>query len=67
MTPAILLNGDIEVKARLWNFLWLAIGGIIIKVITGNVIEVRLYATKGGHGIYIYIYIYIERERERER
>jgi len=56
--PAVLLDGAQERNTRLWHTLWLAVLGTIIKVVTGNVIEVRLYATRGGqfmrmHPVYL--------------
>jgi len=46
--PAVLLDGQLNVQTRLWHTLWLAIFGTLFKVITGNVIEVHMYSTKGG-------------------
>jgi len=46
--PAVLFDGSVDVQTRARNVILLAIFGTLVKVITGNVIEVRMYATKGG-------------------
>lgn len=46
--PVVLLNGNFTVPFRLSQLVWLVIGGTLIKIFTGNVIEVHLYATQGG-------------------
>jgi len=47
--PAVLLDGAVpHLKTRLWNTLYLFILGLFFKFITGNVIEVQMYTTKGG-------------------
>ncbi|CAJ1337398.1 unnamed protein product, partial [Effrenium voratum] len=46
--PAILFDGHLSQEVRLENLLWLVIFGTAIKVFTGNVVEVQLYATMGG-------------------
>jgi len=47
--PAVLFDGSVsDVGTRIKNVVWLAFLGALIKVITGNVIEVQLYATRGG-------------------
>ncbi|CAE8649258.1 unnamed protein product, partial [Polarella glacialis] len=48
MVPAILFDGHVPIKRRIMNVAFLAIFGTLIKIITGNVIEIRLYGTKGG-------------------
>jgi len=45
---AVIFDGSVPRETRLLNTLWLAILGTAIKVVTGNIIEVRLYATRGG-------------------
>lgn len=50
MLPAVLLDGSVKpFERRLANAMYLAIFGMLIKIITGNVIEVQLYVTHGGH------------------
>lgn len=48
MVPAVLFDGHLPMDTRLLNLLWLVIFGCLIKIITGNVVEVRMYATRGG-------------------
>mmetsp|Transcript_48180 Transcript_48180/g.112730 ORF Transcript_48180/g.112730 Transcript_48180/m.112730 type:complete len:605 (-) Transcript_48180:240-2054(-) len=48
MVPAVLFDGRIPFEGRCWHALWLAIFGTLIKLFTGNVVEVRMYAKKGG-------------------
>eukprot|EP00930_Biecheleria_cincta_P027848 TRINITY_DN19481_c0_g1_i3.p1 TRINITY_DN19481_c0_g1~~TRINITY_DN19481_c0_g1_i3.p1 ORF type:complete len:526 (+),score=92.73 TRINITY_DN19481_c0_g1_i3:125-1702(+) len=49
MIPAILFDGHVEgMDTRLANLFWLCVCFTIFKVITGNVIEVQLYASQGG-------------------
>eukprot|EP00450_Noctiluca_scintillans_P015156 CAMPEP_0194514650 /NCGR_PEP_ID=MMETSP0253-20130528/47145_1 /TAXON_ID=2966 /ORGANISM="Noctiluca scintillans" /LENGTH=552 /DNA_ID=CAMNT_0039358335 /DNA_START=77 /DNA_END=1735 /DNA_ORIENTATION=- len=50
MIPAVLLDGSVQPpERRLANTMYLAIFGVLIKILTGNVIEVQLYVTHGGH------------------
>ena len=46
--PAILFDGHLPQQQRLENLLWLVIVGTCIKVFTGNVVEVQMYASLGG-------------------
>jgi len=46
--PAVLLDGHVDMAQRLHNTVMLVIFGSLFKVITGNIIEVRLYASTGG-------------------
>jgi len=46
--PAILFDGTITIDQRLWNTLILLGVGLMIKVLTANVIGVHMYATRGG-------------------
>jgi len=46
--PAILFDGHLPMERRLENLIWLVIMGTAIKVFTGNVVEVQMYATMGG-------------------
>jgi len=46
--PAILFDGHLEMKTRAENLIWLVIMGTAIKIFTGNVVEVQMYATMGG-------------------
>lgn len=46
--PAVLFDGRIELHKRLWNVAKLFILGGIIKIGTGNILEVRVYAKRGG-------------------
>ncbi|CAE7524593.1 unnamed protein product [Symbiodinium pilosum] len=46
--PAILFDGHLTMERRLENLIWLVIMGTAIKVFTGNVVEVQMYATMGG-------------------
>lgn len=48
MTPAVLFDGQFSIHTRLVHFTWLAICGVLAKIITGNFIEVYLYSSKGG-------------------
>jgi len=48
MTPAVLFDGRFDMHGRLVHFVWLAILGVLFKIITGNFIEVNLYANRGG-------------------
>lgn len=48
MMPAVLFDGSQTLQERQRNAVLLAVVGSIIKIFTGNVIEVRLYATRGG-------------------
>jgi len=48
MLPAVLLNGNQTLEERQINTVWLIVFGVLFKVFTGNVIEVRLYAKHGG-------------------
>mmetsp|Transcript_69948 Transcript_69948/g.130759 ORF Transcript_69948/g.130759 Transcript_69948/m.130759 type:complete len:630 (+) Transcript_69948:87-1976(+) len=48
MVPAVLFDGRVDFESRCWHTVWLAIFGTIIKLFTGNVVEVRMYAKKGG-------------------
>ncbi|CAK9006875.1 unnamed protein product [Durusdinium trenchii] len=46
--PAILFDGHLDRQMRLENLLWLVIIGTCIKIFTGNVVEVQMYASLGG-------------------
>mmetsp|Transcript_10533 Transcript_10533/g.23189 ORF Transcript_10533/g.23189 Transcript_10533/m.23189 type:complete len:597 (-) Transcript_10533:111-1901(-) len=46
--PAVLLNGAQTMHQRVTNTILLVVFGSIIKIITGNIIEVRLYSSTGG-------------------
>lgn len=46
--PAILFDGHLPRDQRLENLLWLVIFGTSIKIFTGNVVEVQMYASLGG-------------------
>lgn len=46
--PAVLFDGNLAQVQRQYNTVVLIIFGILFKVVTGNVIELRLYATRGG-------------------
>lgn len=46
--PAVLFNGEVSVTTRCWRTVWLCLFGTLLKVITGNIIEVHVYSTKGG-------------------
>eukprot|EP00930_Biecheleria_cincta_P101369 TRINITY_DN93006_c0_g1_i1.p1 TRINITY_DN93006_c0_g1~~TRINITY_DN93006_c0_g1_i1.p1 ORF type:complete len:513 (+),score=70.02 TRINITY_DN93006_c0_g1_i1:147-1685(+) len=48
MLPAVMFNGNQSIEERQVNTVWLVVVGVLIKVFTGNVIEVQLYATHGG-------------------
>jgi predicted PurR-regulated permease PerM len=48
MVPAILFDGHLPLKTRCWNLIWLVIFGTLFKILTGNVLEVRMYARSGG-------------------
>eukprot|EP00403_Amphidinium_massartii_P022553 CAMPEP_0178400692 /NCGR_PEP_ID=MMETSP0689_2-20121128/15920_1 /TAXON_ID=160604 /ORGANISM="Amphidinium massartii, Strain CS-259" /LENGTH=565 /DNA_ID=CAMNT_0020021495 /DNA_START=98 /DNA_END=1795 /DNA_ORIENTATION=+ len=48
MVPAVLFDGRVPFESRCWHAVWLAIVGTLIKLFTGNVVEVRMYAKKGG-------------------
>jgi len=48
MIPAILFDGHLTVGARERRTLILIVVGGLIKVVTANIIEVRMYATRGG-------------------
>merc|ERR1712070_495498 len=48
MLPAILFDGHVTLEWREFNALVLVVVGVSIKVFTGNVLEVRMYATRGG-------------------
>lgn len=48
MVPAVLFDGHQTWEQRRTNTLWLCLLGTLFKVITGNIIEVQLYATRGG-------------------
>lgn len=46
--PAVIFDGRFPMYERIYHLSWLVVCGTLIKVITGNVIEVRAYATRGG-------------------
>eukprot|EP00933_Yihiella_yeosuensis_P017686 TRINITY_DN14728_c0_g1_i3.p1 TRINITY_DN14728_c0_g1~~TRINITY_DN14728_c0_g1_i3.p1 ORF type:complete len:216 (+),score=24.56 TRINITY_DN14728_c0_g1_i3:163-810(+) len=48
MVPAVLLDGHVELDTRLAHLVVLVIFGTIIKIFTGNIVEVQLYASHGG-------------------
>eukprot|EP00931_Biecheleriopsis_adriatica_P044775 TRINITY_DN25638_c0_g1_i1.p1 TRINITY_DN25638_c0_g1~~TRINITY_DN25638_c0_g1_i1.p1 ORF type:complete len:576 (-),score=106.68 TRINITY_DN25638_c0_g1_i1:14-1741(-) len=48
MVPAVLLDGHLPMETRLVNLFWLVIFGTGIKIFTGNVVEVQMYASMGG-------------------
>merc|ERR1712228_856367 len=44
----VLLNGNLPVDERFENSVWFSIFFLLFKFITGNIIEVQLYAKSGG-------------------
>jgi len=48
MLPAILLDGSIDQQQRNINSMLLLFFFVLFKMLTGNVIEVKMYATRGG-------------------
>eukprot|EP00438_Fugacium_kawagutii_P025735 Skav210491 [mRNA] locus=scaffold737:952629:954230:- [translate_table: standard] len=46
--PAVLFDGHLPREQRVENLLWLVICGTGIKIFTGNVVEVQMYANLGG-------------------
>lgn len=48
MVPAVLLDGNQPIDERYTNTLWLLTFFAIFKILTGNIIEVQMYATRGG-------------------
>jgi predicted PurR-regulated permease PerM len=46
--PVVLLNGQVDIDERLNQTLILVVFGSLFKVVCGNIIEVRLYSSKGG-------------------
>lgn len=48
MMPLILLDGHLDVQTRMENAIWFMVLFLAAKFITGNVIEVQLYAKSGG-------------------
>merc|ERR1712194_88317 len=48
MLPLILLDGTLDVERRMRNAFWFIILFLAAKFVTGNVIEVQLYAKSGG-------------------
>merc|ERR1712113_1331487 len=44
MLPLILLDGNLPVNQRFSNSVWFSVMFLIFKFITGNIIEVQLYA-----------------------
>lgn len=46
--PAVLFDGHYSITDRMYHLAWLVVCGLLIKIITGNIIEVRAYATRGG-------------------
>jgi len=48
MMPLLLLDGTLSVQTRMQNALWFMVLFLAAKFITGNVIEVQLYAKSGG-------------------
>jgi len=49
MVPAILFDGNMTLEERKLNTLMLVIFGTLFKIITGNLVEVQLYASMGGN------------------
>jgi len=48
MVPAICLDSHISMEMRERNTVIAIIGGLLIKVLTGNIIEVQMIVSKGG-------------------
>lgn len=48
IVPAIAFDGNLTVSQRRTHTTIFVVGGILIKVITANIIEVKFYATGGG-------------------
>mmetsp|Transcript_50300 Transcript_50300/g.112992 ORF Transcript_50300/g.112992 Transcript_50300/m.112992 type:complete len:570 (-) Transcript_50300:132-1841(-) len=48
MLPAVLLDGSVVKRQREINAMVLLVLFFVFKLITGNVIEVKMYATRGG-------------------
>lgn len=46
--PVVIFDGNYSLTDRMYHLAWLVVCGLLIKIITGNVIEVRAYATRGG-------------------
>eukprot|EP00931_Biecheleriopsis_adriatica_P081671 TRINITY_DN55039_c0_g1_i1.p1 TRINITY_DN55039_c0_g1~~TRINITY_DN55039_c0_g1_i1.p1 ORF type:complete len:584 (+),score=130.71 TRINITY_DN55039_c0_g1_i1:55-1806(+) len=48
MLPLILLDGNQTINERSWNSVTFTIMFLVFKFVTGNIIEVQLYAKSGG-------------------
>jgi predicted PurR-regulated permease PerM len=48
MLPAVLFDGNLSLQERQQNTVWLLVAGTFIKIVTGNVIELQLYSSRGG-------------------
>ncbi|CAE8633254.1 unnamed protein product, partial [Polarella glacialis] len=48
MLPLILLDGNLPMERRSWNSLVFFVMFAVLKFLTGNIIEVALYAKSGG-------------------
>merc|ERR1740123_2419746 len=48
MFPAVLLDGNVPMEQRRANTVLLCIFGMVFKIVTGNIIEVQMYTTRGG-------------------
>jgi len=48
MVPAVALDGSVDLEDRYANTFWLIVFGVSFKILTGNIIEVQMYATRGG-------------------